>query len=96
MAIPSCTKQPSESRLYSMDFSALLADGETISGVTSVVVDKITLSPIVLGTASFSGVLAQVRISGGLGGTIYKVTFVVTTSLSNVLEGEGLVNVEDI
>lgn len=86
-------KQPSESRLFSMDFSGLLASGETVSGVTSATADK---AGLVLGAPAFTTSAAQVRISGGTDGVTYKITFVVTTSLSNTLEGEGLLSVEDL
>jgi hypothetical protein len=87
-------KQPSESRLFSMDFSALLAPSETVTGVTSVTAlpAGLTLS----GSAVASGATANQRILGGAGGVMYKVTFVVTTSLGNTLEGEGLLKVEDL
>lgn len=91
MGLPSVTKQPNDSRLYSMDFAALLATGETLSGVTSVTITPTTASMLTAGSPTYSGNLAQVRLTGGLSGTRYKVTFVVTTSLSNTLEAEGLV-----
>lgn len=94
--IPSVTKQPSESRLYSMDFSALLASGETLSTVTSVSTTLVTVPALTIGAGSVSGVLCQFRVSVGKTGNRYKVTAVVTTSAGNTLEGEGYVNVEDI
>ncbi len=77
-----------------MDFSALLAPGENISGVTSVTASPngLTLS----GSATISGLTANQRIAGGTNGTTYKVTFVITTSLGNTLEGEGYLKVEDL
>lgn len=94
MSVPSLIKQPSESRLYSMDFSALLAKGETLSSVSSVVSTPagLTLS----GAASVSGVFAQQRITGGTSGIEYIVTFVVLTSAGNTLEGEGILQVKDL
>ena len=79
-------KQPSESRVYDIDFSANLAAGETISAVSSC-----TASPsgLTLGAASYTGTKVQIRISGGVTGTQYKVTAIVTTSAGNTLEGEG-------
>ena len=96
MGIPSCTKQPADNRLYDMDFAALLGAGETIAGVTSVTIDNTTTTPpVTVGATSYSGTVAQVRLSAGLTGTRYKVTIVVTTSLSNTLEGEGWLQVEN-
>lgn len=79
-------KQPSESRVYDIDFAANLATGETINAVSS-----LTAAPsgLTLGSASFTNTKAQVRISGGVTGTQYKITAIVTTSDSNTLEGEG-------
>ena len=94
--IISLIKQPSESRLYSLDFAALLEEDEVLTAANSVAIDKTTASPLVAGTPAVSGVIAQVRLTGGLAGTIYKVTIVVTTSDGNTLEGEAYVNVEDI
>lgn len=94
MAVPSLIKQPAEDRLYSMNFASMLAPGETISSVSSVVVAPagLTLS----GAASASGTEAFQRISGGTAGQRYKVTFVVVTSSGNTLEGEGYMQVKDI
>lgn len=89
MAIPTVTLKLGESRLFSMDFSALLSRGETVTGVNSVVVDQTTTPPLVVGTPAYSGVFAQFRLSGGLQDTRYKLTVLVTTSGSNTLEGEG-------
>lgn len=96
MAIPTVIKQPSESRLYTMEFAALLGSGETLSTVVSVTVDKVTTPALVTSGQVVSGSQLQFRLAGGLNGTKYKVTGVVTTSASNTLEGEGIVQLEDI
>lgn len=87
MPIPSLTKQPAENRLYSMNFSPFLAAGETIASVTSVVASPTGLT--LVGPATFSDAQAFQRISGGVAGNTYKVTFLVLTTLANTLEGEG-------
>lgn len=94
MSTPSLIKQPGESRLYEFDFSPLLAAGEVLTGVTSVTVtpDGLTLS----GSAAYSGATVQQRIAGGTTGTRYVVTVVVTTSLGNTLEVEGILQVRDL
>lgn len=89
MAIPSVTLRLGESRLCTMDFSALLARGETLSSVTSVAVDLTTVPALVVGAPSCSGVLAQFRISGGLQDRKYKITVYCVTSAGNTIEGEG-------
>lgn len=97
MSTPSVKKQPSESRLYSMDFSALLAKGETVVSVTSVTITPTTSSPLtVSGVPTASGVLAQFRLIDGLTGQRYKLDVIVTTSSGNILEGDGLVQVEQL
>jgi hypothetical protein len=92
MSAPSLVKQPAESRMYTMDFSPLLGTGETLTGVTSVTAlpADLTLS----GVPTYSGVFAQQRIAGGTAGVKYVVTFLVTTSGGNTLEGEGVLQVK--
>lgn len=94
MSVPTLIKQPSENRLYSMDFAANLDEGETILSVSSVVAAPpgLTLS----GSASASGTRASQRILGGTDGVLYKVTFIVVTSSGNTLEGEGFLRVKEL
>ena len=84
-------KQPSESRLYSVDFSANLGTGETITSVISFVAVPagLTLDPAV----AISGGTVQKRISGGAAGKQYKITADILTSASNILEAECYLNV---
>lgn len=93
MGIGSLIKQPGESRLYSMEFAANLAAGETIATV-----DSVTASPsgLTIGSPVANGTKADVRISGGTAPTTYKVTFTVTTSASNILEAEGVLVVRQL
>lgn len=94
MANPSIVKQPGEDILCTMDFSALLGQGETLSSVTAIASTPsgLTLS----GSPTVSGVNAQQRISGGTAGITYKVTFTVLTSAGNTREGDGLVVVRQL
>lgn len=94
MPTPSLIKQPSESRLYSMDFSPMLAHGETIASVTSCVATPVGLT--LSGAPAASTVFAHQRILGGTSGVRYTVTFVVLTSLGNTLEAEGILQVKDL
>jgi hypothetical protein len=94
VAVGTLIKQPSENRLYTMDFSAMLAAGETVTAVSSVVATPAGLT--LNGAAIVNGALASQRISGGTSGAEYKVTFVVTTSGGNILEGEGFLQVKDL
>lgn len=97
------SKQPSESRLYDMDFSPRIAVAENLTGtptVTEKTIDQVTgakavSTDLTLGTATSSGQTAQVRISGGLDGVLYEVTFKANTTLGNAVEAEGLLLVQD-
>lgn len=90
----SLTKQPGESRLYSMDFSGLLGRGESLDSVISVTNDQ---SGLVLdGVPTIVGNLAQQRISGGTLGVTYRVTIRVLTDQGNTLEGEGILQVRNL
>jgi len=96
VSTPSAVKQPAESRLFAMDFTALLGVGETLAGVTSVTALPASPALTLSGAATYSGAFASQRILGGTAGVRYKVTFVVTTSASNTLEGEGILQVKDL
>jgi hypothetical protein len=94
MSVPTLIKQPSESRLYTMEFAANLSVGETITSINSAVAEPagLTLS----GAAVPSGTQVHQRILGGTAGVVYKVTIVVTTSNNNILEGEGYLRVMEL
>jgi hypothetical protein len=97
-------KQPSESRLYDMDFAPKMVGGvapEQITSVDSVAQlevqedgTEIATTDLVFPSGStFSGQVAQQRIDVGVDGKTYKVTYVVSTDLGNTLEAEGLLYV---
>jgi hypothetical protein len=96
MTAPTLVKQPSESRLYSMDFSGLMAAGEFINGCALTPAHEVTTPALVVGTPVYAGQIAQARASAGKAGTTYKITFVVTTNAGNTLEGEGNLIVREI
>jgi hypothetical protein len=91
--VETLVKQPAESRLFSMDFSPLMATGETISAVSSCTALPTGLT---ISGAATSGQVATARIAAGTAGTKYKVTFVVTTSAGNTLEAEGVLQVRNL
>ena len=93
MALTLQTKQPAESRLYDLDFGGLMRTGETISAVSSV---TSTPSGLTVGATSISGQTVQVRLSSGTTATEYLITCRVTTSVSDTLELEGRLWVEDV
>jgi hypothetical protein len=96
VATESLIKQPAESRVFSMNFAAMLAAGETLAGVTSVTYTGGDALLTLSGPAAYSGAVAQQRILGGTDGMEYKVTFIVTTSQGNILEGEGVLQVRNL
>lgn len=96
MSTPTVIKQPSESRLYTMEFAALLGSGETLSTVVSVLADRVTVPPLTITATAVSGTTLTFRLASGLAGTRYKVTGIVTTSGGNTIEGEGIVQLEDL
>lgn len=91
------TKNPTESFIMNMDFTALLEDNENLAGITSVsftnsntVIDS---SNITLGDYTYLGKIAQVRISDGTLYEQYAVTFTTTTTLGNTRTGTGLLRI---
>lgn len=85
-------KQPSESRLYDIDFAPLLAAGDTVTAVTSVIESP---SGLTIGAASISTPKIQIRISGGTSPVLYKITAIVTTANGDTLETDVLLRTED-
>ena len=92
-------KQPEESILYQFDYSNSLASGEVIT-------DEGTVAQVNKGIISGSSDLTiaapinnstniVVRISGGTDKEKYKLTALVTTSLSNILELDAVMHVRD-
>lgn len=85
-------KQPSESLQYTMDFSNVLENGETISSCTSVTA---TPSGLTIGAAAVGATSVAFRISGGEDGVNYRVEVIVATNQSNTRESDGLLKVRD-
>lgn len=98
-------KQPSESRLYDMDFSPKMVQSpaELITSVDSVAQleqladgTRVATTDLVFpSSATFSLQVAQQRIEVGLDGKTYVVTYIISTDLGNTLEAEGLLLVID-
>ncbi len=84
-------KDKDETRDFSVDWSAHLASGETITSTNFVVPAGLTL----VSQASTSTV-ATVRVSGGVAGTIYTVLCQVTTSSGEQLERSFGLNIQDL
>ena len=93
-------KQPSESRLYHFVFSNLLASGEEISSVTSVTQVNLgyvdASSDLTLGNITSSTDTAQIRLSDGTEDESYKLTAIILTDSSNILELDGILHVREL
>ena len=98
-------KQPSEDRLFDMDFSPRLADLELLNAIPTMIEQTVdqddgsltTTTDLVFGTPTINGQVAQCRISGGTDGVLYKVTFQdAGTDFANLVEAEGFLLVQDI
>jgi hypothetical protein len=103
-------KQPGESRLYYVDFTALLrkdtsgALAETLSSPTIAAVSGLTIASVAVNTAAIVrddlseiaiGAAVQFRVSSGTDGTTYEIEVVSTTTLSNTLEQDVRLQVVD-
>ena len=86
-------KQPSETRLMTMDFSASMSAGEVIASI-----DSITTAPpgITFGTETMGTKSVSVLISSGINKKKYKIQIIVTTSLGQILENEGYLLIKEI
>lgn len=87
-------KQPSESRVYSINFRALLAPGDALDEVVSLTTDP--AAQLTLGTPVVASPRVKVRIEDGVAGTTYQVTCVASTTGGDTLEAEGLLEVVDL
>lgn len=85
-------KQPSEIRTYKMDFRRSLDRDDLISGVVSVSAypDSITVD-----NPSSSDKTVSFRVSGGNDGESYNIRVIVSTSLGQTIEGDGLLVVRE-
>jgi hypothetical protein len=78
-----------ETRRETFDFSSRLASGETLTGASgsASVYSGTDASPSALlqGSASVSGALAYVTLTGGVVGVLYEILCTATTSAGQVL-----------
>jgi len=101
---PILAKQPSENRTFSFDFGPRLEESETIISVDAVhqrVIDresgrKSDSNGLDLREPVIDGQVIRLRISGGQDQALYEITFLITTSNEDTVEGEGLLLVVDI
>ena len=99
-------KHPAESILFAVDFSKLLAAGESLSGVGAPAASPsgLTITGPIVNTSAFDndeggsvtiGRAAQFRIAGGVAGTDYTLTVTVTTTAGNTRIAVCLLQVRD-
>jgi hypothetical protein len=93
MSIPTLEKQPGESKIFSMNFTARIASSATIASITSITATPAGLT--LVGSATAVGKKVFQRISGGTNLASHLITIVIVDSDGNTVEGEGRLNVFD-
>lgn len=90
------TKQPSEKRQFSFDFSNVMATGETISSIDETVSEKMNgaTSDLVITLPAISGQTTTLWIAGGTNNTRYRVEMEVTTSAGQIIRADGILSVK--
>jgi len=90
-------KAPAERRYYSMDFSALMDSDETIISINSITSEKRggDISNLLIDGTGINGQTVEMYISSGTDYSTYRVEVQITTSDSNILQGDGLLKVSD-
>jgi hypothetical protein len=90
-------KDPTEAVRLGIDFSKLLATGETISTATVGIrtAGGVSTNAMLSGGAAISSPIVRQMIVGGVPGTAYKLSFVATTSTGQTfIEGANLLVTE--
>jgi hypothetical protein len=84
---PLLIARPGENVLYTLEFAAILGEGETILAVPAVTASQpVGAAALSLGDAAFSGTQGQVRINvpaANTDGYTYHVTMTIFTSYGN-------------
>ena len=90
-------KQPAEKRKFSMDFSNLLASGESITTISSVTSEEIDggASDLTITGQTLNGSIVDMFIECGTSGKTYLVEVTVNTNGSQILQGDGILYVSD-
>jgi hypothetical protein len=91
METPFSPKRPSETELFSADFSRLLGSGETVTtGSCKVVLAddsaEADIAAMKSGAASVDGTKVLQKITGGTDGVTYTLIFQATTSAGQTLD----------
>jgi len=93
-------KQPSEKRMFTMDFSAKMNTAETIEATTPAPAVTSTMScdgvsDLTITDINITGQLVTMLIAGGTSGIRYRIAVVITTNLGYILEGDGILKVSN-
>ena len=85
-------KQPSEAKVYSIEFADQLATGDSLSAITSITEST---GDITIAGETIVGTLVQATFSGGDNGTTYHIECIVTTSDGETIEVDVYLSVLD-
>jgi hypothetical protein len=90
------SKDPNETKRYTIDYDAWLETGETLDTVTYEVT-PVTASPLATAASSIAGDgrSVSVSVSGGLHGSDYKLTVTATTDTPQIKEDHINFSVRD-
>lgn len=94
MAITTLYKQPGETKIYAMSFKGKMAKTETINSIDTVVADP--TGELTFVNQSINDQKVNLLISGGTNLNRYKITVTVSTSLNQVLEREGYLEIKEV
>lgn len=92
MGINTPVKDPDESKLYTVDFSDVLATGETLLGTPTVTPNP---SGLTITAATITDSVVQFRAAGGTSGTFYAIDVIIGTSTSSTLNASVNLVVQD-
>ena len=92
-------KQPTESRLFTMDFTSVLGSSEGVSSISGISSQKVGGYATDLSITN-SGISSDTKkvnmyIASGSNGTTYRVEVLVNTDAGQVLEGDGILYITD-
>jgi hypothetical protein len=87
MPLNSYTKKPNELKIYSIDYTNWLQDGETITNVSVTVQDNTMTNPLLVdNSVDIPSNLVTISVSGGDDGDQYSIVVQITTSLTQIKE----------
>jgi hypothetical protein len=81
-------KDPNETEDFALDWTRVLASGETVDSVS------VSSSDVTVGTTDISGARTIARLTGGTAGTTADVLFRATTSAGRILDETLRIRVE--